>query len=58
VGAIIHKNHSARAANCDKTKGAREENLAHQIITPTSYACQLPEERTVGQGSNITPSLE
>lgn len=32
-------------------KGAEEENLAHQIITPTSYACQLQEGRTVGQGT-------
>lgn len=28
-----------------KQKGAGEENLAHQIITPTSYACQLQEEQ-------------
>lgn len=38
-----------------KQKGAEEENLAHQIITPTSYACQLQEGKTVGQGTVNSP---
>ena len=35
-----------------KQKAAGEDNLAHQIITPTSNMCQLWKGRTVGQGTN------
>lgn len=43
VGVITNENMSARAANFDKTKEAREDKWAHQVLTTTSNMCQLQE---------------
>lgn len=39
-----------RAAHCDKTKAAGEDNLAHQIITPTSNMCSYRKRQNSGTG--------
>ena len=37
-----------------KQKAAGEDNLAHQVTTPTSNACQPQTGRTVGQGTDTS----
>lgn len=40
-----------------KQKEAGEDNLAHQVVTPTSNTCQQQKGGTEGQGSNTYSGL-
>lgn len=40
-----------------KQKEAGEDNLAHQVVTPTSNMCQLQKGPTAGQGAHTYSGL-